>query len=159
MKKCWLVLALALLLTGCGAQETFETISDEYAAPAVALVRKIQVVLPADTAMVTVKNEDGSAAYLWENCTITTQTLAGGDLNRTVKAVTGYEKDALTLIKREQGACQRYDFVWTCAGETGDQVGRAAILDDGSYHYVLTAMAPAGEEQDWETIFASFGAA
>ena len=65
------------------------------------------------------------------------------------------------MIETAQAGAKRYVAVWTSAGEAGNQVGRCAILDDGSYHYVLSVMA---DEQDagrlsegvWKEIFASF---
>ena len=42
----------------------------------------------------------------------------------------------------------------------GNQIGRAAILDDGNYHYVLSCMAPEALGGDlretWDRVFASF---
>ena len=39
-------------------------------------------------------------------------------------------------------------------------MGRAAILDDGSYHYVLTCMTDASNahalQESWQTLFDSF---
>jgi hypothetical protein len=44
-------------------------------------------------------------------------------------------------------------------GESGQLVCRAAVLDDGNYHYCLTAVAPAanaGElSEQWNALFAS----
>ena len=45
------------------------------------------------------------------------------------------------IVKTVQDGQDRYDFVWTAAGEDGLQLGRACILDDGNYHYALTTMA------------------
>jgi hypothetical protein len=61
-------------------------------------------------------------------------------------------------MKTRQGTCDRYDFVWTCAGEEGQRLGRAAILDDGNYHYCMSALWDAGEasEVSWEQVFGSF---
>ena len=59
-----------------------------------------------------------------------------------------------------RGNAKRYDCVWTAAGEGEDQVGRACILDDGSFHYVVSVMAGqsrSGELQPvWQDIFDSF---
>ena len=47
--------------------------------------------------------------------------------------------------------------------QEGEMVGRAAILDDGNYHYALSALAPAETAQQleeiWEAIFQSFAIA
>ena len=53
----------------------------------------------------------------------------------------------------------RWDWVWTAAGEGGDAVGRAAVLDDGVYHYCVSVMAEAGEagalETQWSALMGS----
>ena len=55
---------------------------------------------------------------------------------------------------------KRYDFVWAAAGEHGQQVCRACILDDGAYHYVMSASADeadAGALQSvWRELFNSY---
>lgn len=162
MKKCWIIVLCGVLLSGCGARETFETISDSYVAGAAAAALQVKVELPEDAAVVTMENQDGGKLYLCDDYCVTVQTLAGGNLDGTVRTVTGYGLDDLTLMETTQGNLTRYDLVWTSAGEGGDQVGRAAILDDGNYHYVLSAMADAGKteavSEDWQQLFQSFWA-
>ena len=58
MKKCCLLLVLALLLCGCGAEETFETVADEWAAPAMAQPRQISVRLPDNGVVPVLENEE-----------------------------------------------------------------------------------------------------
>ena len=66
----------------------------------------------------------------------------------------------LTVLETRQGDIDRYDFVWTMAGETGDRLGRAAILDDGNYHYCMSvlrdAQNPKMSQIVWSDVFASF---
>ena len=43
------------------------------------------------------------------------------------------------------------------AGETGDRLGRAAILDDGNYHYCMYAIRDQGDTDIvWRDVFSSF---
>ena len=160
MKKC-VILALVVLamLTGCGAQETMETISDVQAAPVMAQMREISVVLPEEAASPTV--ESGSERlYLCEDYEITVQILDGGDLNQTVKTLSGYERDALTVLSTRKDNLDSYEFVWACAGEEGDLVGRAMILDDGCYHYCVSILGDATQAMEnkvlWDDMFHSF---
>ena len=64
-------------------------------------------------------------------------------------------------METDIGECDCYEFVWTAATDFGEQVGRAMILDDGSYHYTLTAMAPAEKaanyQEIWNGLFETFG--
>lgn len=162
MKKRWMALPLAaLLLTGCGVQDTFETVSDVAVQSVSAAARQVLLTLPEEAAVCVFENAQTGSLYLCDGYSISLQTLQGGDLDRTLRTVTGYGKDQLTLMQTEQQGLKRYACVWSAAGEGEDQVGRAVILDDGSYHYVLTAMAAesnAGDlTQTWQEIFDSFG--
>lgn len=161
MKKCWIFLALTVLLCGCGStRETFETVNDSCIQSAAAVQRKILLTLPDEAALPTMENESGEKLYLCRGYTLTLQTMEAGDLSGTIQDISGYKRDSLTVMETAPGDFKRYDFVWSSAGEDGDQVGRAAVLDDGSHHYVLTCMAPAdtaGElTQTWDGIFGSF---
>lgn len=163
MKKWWMGCIMILLVfsaSGCGAVETFETVADAYGDAAPAELRAVMLKLPEEAAAPTSDSEQGQL-YLCENYEITLQTMEAGDLNRSIQTVSGYTQDVLTVVQTEQADVRRYEFVWTAAGEGGDQLCRGAVLDDGNYHYVLTAQADAqdaGElRQTWSEIFNSFG--
>ena len=153
MKKIWLLCMLALLLTGCKTQETFETVEDVTPIQPVAAAQQFFVALPDDAAAPTFQDEDGSELYVCQGYTISKQILPGGDLHKTVKTLTGKPSEDLQLLKTRQDGCDRYDFVWTSAGEEGLQLGRACILDDGNYHYALTTMA---QEESAEALRETF---
>lgn len=159
MKRLVLLLVLMLLLTGCGAGETFETVADEILQPAMAEPAEIWVSLPEDSVLPAMESENG-ALYLCEDFEVAIQTLPSGDLNATVESLSGYKIGDLTLIQTASGEIDKYEFVWTSAGELGQQVGRATILDDGNYHYCLSAAIDAQlieEYQEvWNGIFESF---
>ena len=86
--------------------------------------------------------------------------MESGDLEATVKAVSGFDMDSLTVIQTMRDGRDCYEFVWACAGEDGQQVGRATILDDGNYHYVLSVMGDADHAWEnypvWLSMFQSF---
>ena len=108
--------------------------------------------------MPAMESENG-CVYICKDYEVAVQTLESGDLNATVQLVSGFDRDRLTILKTDQDSLDRYDFVWTCAGEN-QQLGRAAILDDGNYHYVISSTIDAGlmeEYQEiWNGIFESF---
>ena len=141
MKKCWVLLALALVLSGCGTQETFETLSDHYAQQASAVLYEVKVALPEEAAVPAMEAQDGSKLYLCDGYTVTVQTMEAGDLDRTVRNTTGYSKDSLTVMQTQKDGVKRYECVWSAAGEGEDAVGRAVIMDDGACHYVVSVMA------------------
>ena len=161
MKKCWLILLLVLLLCGCGKQETLETVMDSAVAPPPAEPREVYVSLPQNAAKQTMALEDSGNLYFCGDYTVTLQTVPGGDLQKTFLETTGYSQDQLSVMQTEQPDYKCYRCVWTAAGENGDQIGRCTILDDGNYHYILTAMADAEKaglltNGAWEDIFDSF---
>lgn len=159
MRKILLMAAVALLLTGCGAEETLETVADEAVQAVSAQPREIQVDLPEEAALPAMESDSG-VLYMCKDYDVSILTLDGGDLQKTIQTVSGYSADDLTVMQTADGEFTRSEFVWTAAGEFGDQVGRAAIVDDGSYHYVLAATIDADNAQQyreiWNGMFESF---
>ncbi len=158
MKKWIFLLMFCLMLSGCGAGETFETLADEIWEVA-AVPRQVLAVLPPEAAAPASESDEG-AIYICDGYEILVQTLAGGDLDATLRSVSGYGREDLTVVETRQGDVKRYDLVWACVGEEGERVGRCAVLDDGSYHYVLCVLADADRVQEytevWEAVFASY---
>lgn len=160
MRKLWLIGLLLLMFTGCGAQETLGTLGDVYVEPVSAPLQQIVVSLPLDATVTAMTIEAEGSLYLCDGYTICVQTLSAGDLDKTLRTITGYGKDTLRLLESFRGDAKRYDCVWTAAGEGEDQVGRACILDDGNFHYVVSVMAGQSQsgrlEPVWRDIFDSF---
>jgi len=161
MKKWWMLILTAVLLTGCGSRETLETVADELAVPVMAQPKRIQAKLPGEAAMPTVESDSGRL-YLCQDYEIMLQTLAGGDLDATLRSVTGYGREDLTVLETLRSDMPCYEFTWSCAGEAGDRVGQGILLDDGTYHYCMTALWDAEKSEDlqiiWSEIFSSFDA-
>lgn len=160
MKKTLVICLLILLLAGCSRPKEFETMADTYTEPHLAEAWQISVKLPPDATVAVLESADTGKLYLCDDYSLTTQTMEAGDLNRTLKEITGFSRDAIMVIETVQGALKRYDCAWTVVGEGGEQTCRAAVLDDGNYHYVVTVMADcvsAGALQEsWQGIFDSF---
>jgi hypothetical protein len=157
MKWMWILVA-ALLLGGCGAEETVETVADVWAEPVMVVQRNLRTQLPENTAS-PVSDGDGGQWYECDGFDVGMQTLAAGDVGATVRSLTGFEKNALTVVETLQEDCTRYDFIWVSTGEQGENVHRGLILDDGNFHYCLTASGEAefaGEYKEvWQKIFDS----
>lgn len=161
MKKWFILLGvLALLLTGCGAQETFETVGDVYGQGEAAQMQQVVLNLSQDAAAAVMQSEEGGSLYFCDGYTVTVQTMASGDLNRTLLEATGFTRESLRPVETAAGEARRYDCVWTAAGEGEEQVGRAAVIDDGNYHYVVTVMADASAARalagEWQKLLDSF---
>ena len=150
MKRFVGLLLTILLLSGC-APVDYETMGDDYLQPEAKTAANLLVELPPDATVLTM--ESGESIWLCDGYTVSVQTLASGDLDATLRQVTGYGKDQLAVMKWQQEGLKRYECSWVCAGEGGDQVGRTVILDDGSYHYVLSLLTDAQNvaqlKEDW----------
>lgn len=151
---------LIFFLTGCGMQPTFEKVTDVWAEPEAALPLQAVADIPADAVAETMEDPQAGRLYMCDGYTVTMQTLPAGDIEQTLRSVTGYSRDKLTVLETAEGEYKRYDLVWASAGEGEEAVGRAAILDDGNYHYVLAVLAEASAAgklmQTWREILGSF---
>ncbi len=159
VKKYVVVLLVLFLLSGCAAEDTFETVADEWAQSAAAPVAEIILTLPEEAAAPASQSEDGTL-YQCDGYDILLQTLEAGDLDASLRSVTGHGREDLTVLETCNGGLKRYDLVWSCLGEAGEQVGRACLLDDGNYHYVLCVLGDARRMEEfeavWEELFSSY---
>ena len=153
MKIVVIILMLTLCLTGCGAQETFETVNDIIPVEPVAACQQFVVKLPEEAAAPTFQDDSGAELYVCQNYTISKQILPGGDLEKTIRTLTGKSSEELQVMKTMQQTYDRYDFVWTAAGEDGLQLGRACVLDDGNYHYTLSTLTRENASGDLQKTF------
>lgn len=157
VKKLWILL-LALCLTGC-SKPVYETVADVPVVPVSGTCQQILLELPEEAAAPVATQQPNGQIYDCGNYTITVQTLDSGDLDKTLRALTGYSREQLQVIKTLREKLSRYDTVFTAAGEETLQVGRVCILDDGAYHYAVTALAPeelAGQlRTQWDALFST----
>lgn len=161
MKKMWVAAMLCLVLTGCGTVQTFETLGQiQHQTDEIPAMGTVSLTLPQSASKEALASGDNTL-YHCDGYTLMLQTMTSGDFSRTVQSLSGFRADDLTVMETRTGAYQRYDWVWTAAGEGGDVLCRAAVLDDGSYHYCLCVMAPAQEagrlQPEWAEVFHSFG--
>ena len=159
MKKMGIAAALLFLLCGCAQEPVLETVADDLIQPVMAQPRQTTVQLP-DDAVAPVLESDSAQMYLCQDYELVIETLSSGDLDATVRTISGYPAQELTLLKTQQGDADRYDFVWVSAGETGERLGRGVILDDGNYHYCMSVLRDADTTEtsqiSWRNVFESF---
>lgn len=160
LKICCLFWVIILFLTGCRAQETFETMDDSFVQIVSATPQTVLLDLPEDIAVAAMESEDAGTIYLCDGYTITFQIAQSGDLEKTLRETTGFSESNLTVLKWEVEGIKRYECVWTAIGEGEEQIGRACILDDGNCHYILTVMTPASTagklQETWNNLKNSF---
>lgn len=161
MKK-WLVILVGMLfLTGCGSVETYETLGDvAHLSPTAAQMQQVVLTLPQEAALAVSGGDGEVTVYECDGYMIQLQTFASGDFSKTIRALCGFDPDALTVMESACGDHTRYDWVWTAVAEEGDVVCRGAVLDDGGHHYSLCVMASAEDSAalaaQWNGLFASF---
>lgn len=161
MKLAVVLMVLMLLLPGCLTKPDYETMSDSYIRPAEPAAGEVSLLLPVDAEVVEAEHERNGKLWICEDYWVCLQTMDAGDMESTLRELTGYGSEQLSIFCVDTGEQKRYECVWLSAGETGDQINRAVILDDGSYHYALTlhtaaedAGALAGQWQNIITTFA-----
>lgn len=161
MKKWMVILVCMLLLSGCGARETFETLGNvPHLPPSLPQMQAVCLTIPGEAALA-VSGEDGNMKiYECDGYLMVLQTFDSGDLQKTIRSLSGFSPEQLTVMESTCGDHVRYDWIWTAVAEEGDMVCRGAVLDDGGYHYSLYVMAPAGESAglaaQWNQLFGSF---
>ena len=156
MKKVCVLLLCLILLTGCAEAPVFEQVDDVYNPSEAPEPKTIRMTLPNDASSQVLSGDTGTL-YFCDGYEIMVQTMASGDLDGTLKTLTGYEREALSVLQTRTGEIKRYECAWTSAGEGGDRVGRLVVLDDGSYHYSVAVMADALDagalQESWQELF------
>ena len=94
MKKWWMIICVSVLLTGCGAAETFETVGDELLQPVMAEVGQINLSLPPEASTQTMLGSDTDKLYFCDGYTAAVQIMDRGDLDRTCRQLCGFGADS-----------------------------------------------------------------
>ena len=153
-----IVLFLLVALTGCSGNQILETVTDGNLEPVMAQARELEMELPEEAAAYTVGGE-GDRVYFCDGYSVVVQTMQAGDMDRTMRQISGFSKEALSVMETRQEDAVRYDFAWSSVSDEGEMVCRTAMLDDGYYHYAVTVMAEytqAGElSKQWDDVLGS----
>lgn len=159
MKRWMFLLLFGMLLCGCAAEPAWETVSDDLAAPVMATARQVQVELPEEAGAAAFESDNGKL-FFSDDYEIAIETLNAGDLDATLRHISGKGRENLHPVQTKQGDCLRYDFVWTGEGDEGTFTGRGTVLDDGVYHYCLSVVRPLEKAENsqvvWRRVFQSF---
>ena len=144
MTKIWmLVLFVVLCFSGC-AVATFETVDDPNDVQVMAVPAALLVELPEDAAAPAMEGMSGKL-YFCEDYYIAVETLASGNLDATLRTLTGFDREELSPVQTKRCGVPCYEAAWSAAGESGDEIGRVLVLDDGSFHYCVSVMASASD--------------
>lgn len=146
MKKRMALLAAALLaaaMTGCGAQDTWETVDDVLPAEPVSAFAgayRLGFAIPQD-AQVIEQTENGEACVYGQTdgaYEITAQTMLSSTPDGAIRRLTGFAPEQLPVIKTKRFGLNEYQLVWYSLDEDGGRLCRADVLCDGALCYVLT---------------------
>ena len=148
---------MAALLTGC-AQASVETVSDYYESADSVPSCRIQLDFPKEAAQPAMEADDNSL-YFCDGFDLRLETLPAGNLSGVLQQITGFPEEKLTLMHTDRDGYDRWDFAWCSAGESGNLVGRAAVLDDGTHCYCVSVLAEEANtealQETWQRIFSS----
>lgn len=144
MKKGIIWIMAALLLSGCAGdtEPVYETIGNVWeneepvSAPA-----SIEFAVPDGAEMEAVSTDSEVKIYRIGDWELWTQALDGGDLRATFEQLTGMDWDALTVVNHPVGEKNVYETAWTAMDEEDTYIIRAAVIEEGDYHYCLSLMA------------------
>ena len=163
LKKTVIICVLLAVLSGCSGGGDFESVMDTQPVFVDAPMRTVLLELPEEAALEVFENAGTGKLYLCADYEIAVQVLEGGDLERTLREITGFPKERLTLIETEWEGMRRYTCAWSAAGEEEQRIGRAVILDDGNWHYTVCVMADASKaaelQERWNVLLNSFSLA
>ena len=145
MKKLCVLMIIALLLCGCGAEQTFETVADEMVQQVMAQPREVSLTLPEETLLPAMES-DGRTLYLCSGYDVAVQTFSGGDLDATSEAAevqcgiamlpiggtyTMNPEEAAALVNKMKPEIVIPTHYGTLAGDPGDGQRFASLVDDG----------------------------
>ena len=157
MKKAWLILVICIFLCGCAPAE-LETMNDTDAVGVMAEPVEMKISFPEDATVLTMGNAL-SRYYFCKGYDVAVEITESGNLDATLKTITGYGKEELDMVETKRNGVACYEAVWTTVGEAGDCVGRLLVLDDNNYHYCVSAFSSAqnvaSHADAWNNLFAS----
>ena len=134
-----------LLLSGCAAQYTWETVEDtipaaaEFGSPAYRLTPGT-----AEDVLAPVFSEDGFTAVYEQkdgDYEITTQTMRAMDTDDIVRRLSGFAPEQIEVLRTQRFGMPEYQFAWYASGEEGGRLCRADVLCDGDWCYAVTFSA------------------
>lgn len=144
MKKLPLLLAGALLLSGCAAGPAWETVNDTL--PGVAETSaigeepfRIIFSVPMDAVLETFSQTDTRTVYTQADgdYEIEALVLPTGSIGEVVSELTGFSPDAVETIRTKRFEMPEYRFVWYTSSDEGGYLRRADVLTDTEYSYAL----------------------
>lgn len=157
------LLCVLLVLTGCSAIPTWETVEDMVpSVPASAWQEEayvIQAGLPAGAALTA--ESVGCKIYEAGDMEIETTTFLSSDLNSAVKRLSGYEADRVSILQTSRFGMPEYRFAWYSQTAEGGRLYQTDLVMDDAVCYAVVCSMPedAGGSftEEVRPVFAAFG--
>ncbi len=144
MKKLLLFSLCALLLAGCAAEPTWETVDDtlESVAQTSAIGEEpFQIIfsVPMDAVLETFSQTDTRTVYTQADgdYEIEALVLPTSDIDEVIAELTGFSPDVVETIQTKRFEMPEYRFVWYSESDEGGYLRRADVLTDTEYSYAL----------------------
>ena len=167
MKRCACVLAVLTalaVLAGCSAPVTvWETVDDEVVEASGPLEEPYIITFGVPRDVSEPVTDGGRSLYVQEDgdYEILSDVFTAPNRDEAIRAVSGYEPSALTVLETERFGLPEYQFSWVSTSDEGTFVSQAALVEDGSYYYALvfSVREELGNQYDdcAEAVFSSFG--
>lgn len=152
MKQILGLVLLSGLLWGCAAQPMYETVGDVWSDGSTGEVpASVHFALPDDAQMEVMESLDSCKSYRIGNWILWTQVLDGGDVQQTLRLLTGV--DTAQPVCHSIGAYECYEAVCSVMEEEGEFVIRTAVIPRGAYHYCLSIKSPVKEARTMGEFF------
>lgn len=143
MKKLVCVgVVCTLLLTGCAAEPTWETVDDCFDQTVSAPVEQpyqIMFSVPMEAVLETFSRRENGTVYSHPDGDYEIQALVlqQTDIDEIILDLTGFLPETVQRIETERYAMPEYQFVWYTTSEEGGWLHQADVLTDRDYSYAL----------------------
>lgn len=157
-------LVLAAVCCGCASTTTWETVDDEIVAASGPAEEPYIITfgVPEDVNLEPL-SEGSRNLYVQKDgdYEILSDVVTAPNADEAICQVSGFDAEDLDVMETTRFGLPEYRFAWVSESDEGSYVSQAAVVEDGSYYYVLvfSAREEAGNTYDScaESVFASFG--
>lgn len=145
MKKRFWIAAISMVwfLSGCTAQNTWETVKDVLPEEAVSVMEdayRVWLDVP-DDALLALASDDGTQMVYEQTegeYEITVQTFLSSEPESVMRRLTGFEPEQVQTLQTRRFGLPEYQFAWFTTGADGGWLCRADLLQDDVYCYAVT---------------------
>ena len=163
MKKLLVLVGIVGMLTGCGAEPTWEYVQDRIMPEEVVCWQQeaytISLGIPQDCELL--EEELGRSVYGKDDLKVEKRVFLTSGKENAIKAVSGLDASQLTVMETTRFGMPEYQFAWYQEQEQGGRLCRADLIvhDQECYAVICSSDVEVGNahEQEIRQVFSSFG--